>query len=62
MDWNKLPADIVFTVTDKPHPHFVRSGSDLKFKVDISLREVGLPCCPTFVLRFDEQFLCDLVV
>jgi len=36
---NKIPADIVFIIRDKPHPHFKREGSDLKFTCQISLKE-----------------------
>jgi DnaJ family protein B protein 5 len=39
---NKIPADIVFIIRDKPHPHFKREGSDLKYSCQISLKEVGL--------------------
>jgi len=35
-----IPADIVFVVRDKPHPQFVRSGSDVKYRAKIGLREV----------------------
>ena len=38
---NKIPADIVFIIRDKPHPHFKREGSDLKYTCKISLKEVG---------------------
>lgn len=37
-----IPADIVFVVRDKPHPKFVREGSDIKYRAKIRLREVGL--------------------
>ena len=37
---NKIPADIVFIIRDKPHPHFKREGSDLKYTCQISLKEV----------------------
>lgn len=36
-----VPADIVFTLKDKPHPLFVREGSNLLYKASISLREVS---------------------
>ena len=38
---NKIPADIVFIIRDKPHPHFKREGSDLKYTCQISLKEVS---------------------
>lgn len=36
---NKIPADIVFIIRDKPHPHFKRDGSDLRYTAKISLTE-----------------------
>merc|ERR1719445_355247 len=36
---NKIPADIVFIIRDKPHPNFKREGSDLKYTCQISLKE-----------------------
>ena len=38
---NKIPADIVFIIKDKPHPHFRREGSDLKYTCRLTLKEVG---------------------
>ena len=37
---NKIPADIVFIIKDKPHPHFRREGSDLKYTCRLTLKEV----------------------
>ena len=37
---NKIPADIVFIIRDKPHPNFKREGSDLKHTCRITLKEV----------------------
>ncbi|ESN99001.1 hypothetical protein HELRODRAFT_155930 [Helobdella robusta] len=39
---NKIPADIVFIIKDKPHPLFVRDGSDIKYKHKLSLRDAIL--------------------
>jgi len=36
---NKIPADIVFIIKDKPHPHFRREGSDLKYTCRLTLKE-----------------------
>lgn len=36
---NKIPADIVFIIRDKPHQHFRREGSDLRHVCKITLRE-----------------------
>ena len=38
---NKIPADIVFVIKDKPHPLFTRNGNDLHYKAKITLKEVG---------------------
>lgn len=38
---NSVPADIVFVIKDKPHRHFIRDGSDLKYKAKIGLKEVS---------------------
>lgn len=35
----KIPADIVFIIRDKPHQHFKREGSDIRFTAKISLRQ-----------------------
>ena len=37
---NKIPADIVFIIRDKPHQHFKREGPDLKYSSKITLKEV----------------------
>nr|CAD7575124.1 unnamed protein product [Timema californicum] len=36
---NKIPADIVFIVRDKPHPLFKREGSDVRYTAKISLKQ-----------------------
>jgi len=36
---NNIPADIIFVIRDKPHPSFVRDGSDIKYTVRLSLRD-----------------------
>ncbi|CAB4062540.1 DNAJB5 [Lepeophtheirus salmonis] len=36
---NKIPADIIFIIRDKPHKNFTREGSDLKYVAKISLKE-----------------------
>lgn len=37
---NKVPADIVFIIRDKPHSLFKREGSDLKYTAKILLKQV----------------------
>ena len=39
---NKIPADIVFIIRDKPHQHFKREGPDLRHTCKITLKEVKL--------------------
>lgn len=39
---NSIPADIVFIIKDKPHPHFKRDGCDLIYTANITLREALL--------------------
>ncbi|CAG9855107.1 unnamed protein product [Phyllotreta striolata] len=41
---NKIPADIVFIIRDKPHPLFKREGSDIKYTAKISLKEALCGC------------------
>ncbi|VDK41680.1 unnamed protein product [Anisakis simplex] len=36
---NRVPADIVFVIRDKPHPKFKRDGSDIRYVHPISLRD-----------------------
>jgi len=36
---NKIPADIVFIIRDKPHPHFKREGSDIRYTSRITLKQ-----------------------
>ncbi|ALC43163.1 CG5001 [Drosophila busckii] len=35
----KVPADIIFIIRDKPHPYFKREGSDLRYIAEISLKQ-----------------------
>ena len=39
---NTIPADIIFVIKDKPHPHFRREGSNIVYAVRVSLRQVRL--------------------
>lgn len=36
---NALAADVVFVIRDKPHQHFKRDGSDVKYTAKVSLKE-----------------------
>lgn len=40
-----IPADIVFIIKDKPHPHFRREGSNIVYPVRVSLRQVRFFLC-----------------
>ncbi|EEB17113.1 conserved hypothetical protein [Pediculus humanus corporis] len=41
---NKIPADIVFIIRDKPHPYFKRDGSNIKYVAKVSLKEALCGC------------------
>uniref|UniRef100_A0A0A9W614 DnaJ 1 n=2 Tax=Lygus hesperus TaxID=30085 RepID=A0A0A9W614_LYGHE len=41
---NKIPADIVFIIRDKPHPVFKRDGSDIRYKANITLKQALCGC------------------
>lgn len=37
---NTIPADIIFTVKDKPHMLFTRDGPDIKYECNVTLKQV----------------------
>ena len=39
-----IPADIVFVIKDKPHPHFKRDGADITYTAKISLKDALCGC------------------
>jgi len=41
---NKIPADIVFIIRDKPHPLFKREGSDIRYTAKVSLKQALCGC------------------
>ncbi|XP_055703100.1 dnaJ protein homolog 1 [Phlebotomus papatasi] len=43
----KIPADIVFIIHDKPHQHFKREGSDIRYSAKITLKQA---LCGTIVM------------
>ncbi|XP_050297498.1 dnaJ protein homolog 1-like [Anthonomus grandis grandis] len=47
---NKVPADVVFTIRDKPHPVFKREGSDLRYSAKVTLRDALCGCLVTVPL------------
>lgn len=38
----RIPADIVFTIRDKPHKYFKREGSDIRFMAKLTLKQALL--------------------
>ncbi|XP_070382443.1 dnaJ homolog subfamily B member 5-like [Dermacentor albipictus] len=36
---NSIPADVVFVIRDKPHPHFKRDGADVRYVAKITFKE-----------------------
>ncbi|KAB5523705.1 hypothetical protein PHYPO_G00155580 [Pangasianodon hypophthalmus] len=62
---NNIPADIIFTVKDKPHPVFKRDGSDIIYPAKISLKEALCGCtvkAPTLDKRTISLPLQDIIV
>ena len=55
----RIPADIVFTIKEKPHNHFTRDGNNLKFTAKISLKDAlcgltaTIPCIDKTVKTLD---------
>ncbi|KAJ8924740.1 hypothetical protein NQ315_000893 [Exocentrus adspersus] len=41
---DRIPADVVFIIRDKPHRVFKREGSDIKYTVQISLKQALCGC------------------
>jgi len=41
---NKIPADIVFIIRDKPHALFKREGSDIRYMAKVSLKQALCGC------------------
>jgi len=57
-----IPADVVFIVRDKPHPQFVRDGSDIKYRAKIGLWEVCIICFTAWhILFYLSHSLCHIV-
>lgn len=47
---NKVPADVIFTIRDKPHPTYKRDGSDIRYIAKVSLKEALCGCIVTVPL------------
>ncbi|CAH1963935.1 unnamed protein product [Acanthoscelides obtectus] len=56
---NKIPADVVFTIRDKPHPLFKRDGSDLKHTARVTLKHALCGCVVTVPLLGGGQMALD---
>lgn len=41
---NKIPADVVFILRDKMHPHFKREGSDIHYTAQVTLKQALCGC------------------
>lgn len=41
---SSIPADIVFIIRDKPHPHFKRDGSNIIYTAKVYLRDALCGC------------------
>ena len=53
----RVPADIVFIVREKPHPHFKREGNDLIYTVQLSLRDALCGGSTVQIQTIDKRFL-----
>ena len=56
---NKIPADIVFIIRDKPHAHFKREGSDLRHCCQITLKEVSAHCWAKNYHELLNEYCCS---
>ncbi|CAL1286713.1 unnamed protein product [Larinioides sclopetarius] len=54
---NSIPADISFIIRDKPHPIFKREGSDIRYTVKVSLKEVSVKFLVDFECYPKQRFL-----
>lgn len=59
---NKIPADIVFIIRDKPHPHFKREGSDIRYTAKISLKQALCGCVVDVPTMIAEKLSINLTV
>ena len=58
---NKIPADIVFVIKDKPHPLFTRDGNDIRYKAKITLKEVKFKSLFHIFLFFFHCFIFIII-
>ncbi|CAG9764000.1 unnamed protein product [Ceutorhynchus assimilis] len=58
---NKIPADIVFIIRDKPHPVFKREGSDIRYTAKILLKDALCGSIVTVPLLGGNTTTLDMV-
>lgn len=58
---NKIPADIVFIIRDKPHPNFKREGSDIRYTGKITLKQALCGCIVDIPTMSGEKFSLNLM-
>ncbi|XP_050314033.1 dnaJ homolog subfamily B member 4-like [Anthonomus grandis grandis] len=56
---NKIPADIVFIIRDKPHPVFQREGSNIKVTAKVTLKQALCGCTLKIPLMSGETIPLD---
>ncbi|KAJ8944318.1 hypothetical protein NQ318_016123 [Aromia moschata] len=56
---NTIPADVVFVIRDKPHPHFKRDGSDVRYTANVTLRQALCGCTINVPLLGGGMLLLD---
>ncbi|XP_058079121.1 uncharacterized protein LOC131227354 [Magnolia sinica] len=55
-----LPADVIFTISEKKHPLFKREGNDLVLAVEISLVKALTGCTLSIPLLGGEKMRCSM--
>lgn len=58
---NKIPADIVFIIRDKPHPLFKREGSDIRYTAKISLKQALCGCIVDIPTMLGDKISLDFM-
>ena len=53
---NKIPADIVFIIRDKPHANFKREGSDIRYTAKLTLKQALCGCTINVPTMSGEKF------
>lgn len=61
---NKTPADVIFTIKDRPHMIFNRDGNDLLYTVTVTLKQALCGCTievPTLINKIPIQFVNEII-